>query len=156
MNKPTQAIERETTKQNFSHTTAMHLHRVTYMMDKLGERVLQDNHSLTLSQFFVLMQMIEKPVCQRELASGIGVTPAAISRHVAVLMKRGYLQRTPHESDRRYGYVEVTAAGQTAFRDAEKSLDAFFTQKYGALSSAEKADIDRALGRLMGCFNCDN
>lgn len=144
------------TTKDFAHATAVHLHRVTYMMDKLGERVLQDKHSLTLSQFFLLMQMTEQRVCQRELADALSVTPAAISRHVAVLMKRGYLERLPHESDRRYGYVALTPAGRTAFHNAEKSLNAFFTDKYSQLSAREKAEIGRSLNRLMDCFGCEN
>lgn len=125
------------------------------MMDKLGERVLQDKHDLTLSQFFVLAQMVNGRQCQRELADGLGVTPAAISRHVSVLMKRGYLERTPHDADKRYGFVEVSAAGRDVYRDAAKSLTAFFDDKYRNLTDEQKQRIDQSLSDLADCF-CKN
>ncbi len=142
----------KTTTEIFAKRTAQLIHRITFQMDKQGERVLQDKHDLTLSQFFVLMQMANGRQCQRDLAEQLGVTPAAVSRHVSLLMKRGYLQRMPHEADRRYGYLEVSEKGLDTYRAAETTLSEYFDTTYRGLSAEQKQRIDHALTDLADCF----
>jgi DNA-binding MarR family transcriptional regulator len=98
-----------TSTEIFAKRTAQLLYRITLQMNKQGERVLQEKHDLTLSQFFFLMQMINGRQCQRELADSLSVTPAAVSRQAALLMKRGYVRRIAHKDDRRYGFGGISA-----------------------------------------------
>lgn len=141
-----------TSTEIFAKRTAQLLYRITLQMNKQGERVLQEKHDLTLSQFFFLMQMINGRQCQRELADSLSVTPAAVSRQAALLMKRGYVRRIAHKDDRRYGYLEASPAGMKAFGVAESSLAQYFDTTYARLTSEQKKGIDRALVDLSECF----
>lgn len=135
----------------------MLLHRTTFLLDKAAERVLQEELHITLSQFFVLMQLAEERLCQRELATALGVTPAAVSRHVAQLTDLGYVSREANESDRRFGYVTITPVGHEAYGRARGVLKCFFAERYATVSTSEQAAIKQALQRLMGCFeDCGN
>lgn len=140
----------------FAKRTAQLVHRITLQMNKQGERVLQDKHDLTISQFFFLMQMVNGRQCQRDLADSLGVTPAAVSRQAAHLIDRGYVRRSGLDDDRRYGYLEVSPAGMAAFRSAEESLADYFDATYAGLSGEQKQKIDRALVDLAECFYQDS
>lgn len=140
----------------FTHQSAMQLHRTLYLMDKQAERVLQDRHSLTLSQFFVLAQLVRSQLCQRELAEAIGITPAAISRHVGLLVRLGLLDRQAHDSDKRFELIVITEQGRREFEAAAADLDDFFEARYKSLKPAQKQQIMDSIGSLMGCYdgNC--
>lgn len=137
----------------FTHQSAMQLHRTLYLMDKQAERILQDKHKLTLSQFFVLAQMVRGRQCQRDLADAIGITPAAISRHVSVLERAGLLERLQHDGDRRFGFLCVSARGEQEFAAAAADLDSFFETRYRSLDRAQKQQILESLTSLMGCYD---
>ena len=140
------------TTQIFSRVTAKLLHRTTFMMDKLVEAVLQETTDITLSQFLMLMQMSGGHQCQREMASALGVTPAAISRQVSQMVDLGYLKRIEHEHDRRFEFFSLTPKGKRVFAKATKSLEQDFAKVYDGLSAADRQAIHLGLTKLMGCY----
>lgn len=124
-----------------------------YQMDKMAERALAEQHQLTLSQFFVLVKIQGDEPCQRDLAESLGITPAAVSRHIATLTELGYVARTPGETDRRFDSLQLTPAGQTTFRDASKSIDKFFSEQSQSVTRDQYAQISAALAALSCCFD---
>lgn len=146
-------MKRADSKQtDFVRTTAVQMHRMIYLMDKSAERVLQDSLNLTFSKYFVLSQIVNDCHCQRDIAGLLGVTPAAISRHVAQLISDGLLERVPHEDDRRYGFVRATERGIKIHAQASQALDEFFSSRLQAIPDAEKADFAASIVRMAKCF----
>lgn len=124
-------------------------------MDKMAERALAEQHQLTLSQFFVLAKIQGGDPCQRDLADSLGITPAAVSRHIATLTELGYVAKTQGETDRRFDSIQLTSAGQTTFRDASKSIDKFFSEQSQNVTRDQYAQISAALAALSCCFDRD-
>lgn len=144
------------TSQIFNRSTAKLLHRATYLMDKAVERILQEKVGIGLSQFLTLMQMSGKQQCQRELAGALGVTPAAISRQVANMVKRGMLEKLEHEHDRRFEFLVLTAKGKRLLDRATTALEKEFTGRYEHLTEADKQGIHEALSKLMHCYESES
>lgn len=136
----------------FSKVTAKLLHRTTFMMDKFIEKLLSDQAGITLSQFLMLMQVAGGKQCQRELATALGVTPAAVSRQVAQMTAAGYIKRLSHEHDRRFEYLALTAQGRKTYERASQALESGFADVYEGLSSDEQRAIHESLSRLMQCY----
>jgi len=143
------------TTQIFTRSTAKLLHRTTFLMDKAAEKTLQDKVGIGLSQFLTLMQMSSGQHCQRELASALGVTPAAISRQVSNLIDQGFLQKIEHENDRRFEFLILSPAGKKTFAKATEVLESEFSSRYAALSVTDRRQIHDSLMKLMNCFDPD-
>lgn len=137
----------------FSYTSALQLRKIMYQMDKMAERALAEEHQLTLSQFFVLAKIHGGEPCQRDLADSLGITPAAVSRHIATLTELGYVAKTPGETDRRFDSLQLTPTGQTIFRAASKSIDKFFSEQSQSVTHDQYTQISAALAALSCCFD---
>ncbi|GGB92817.1 MarR family winged helix-turn-helix transcriptional regulator [Cellulomonas carbonis] len=66
----------------------------------------------------VLFLLSRAPLSQRELARASGVTEQTMSRIVARLERSGYVERRPHERDRRRHEVVLTPPGRTVLAEA--------------------------------------
>ena len=72
-------------------------------------------HGISQGRFAVLMTLSKaegKPLTPAQIAESIGVTRATITGLVDGLVKDGFTDRTPHESDRRKLNVKLTAKGE--------------------------------------------
>ena len=66
----------------------------------------------------VLYLLMGGPRSQRELATASGVTEQTMSRIIVRLERTGYIERLPHEHDRRRHDVVVTGPGRQALAEA--------------------------------------
>jgi DNA-binding MarR family transcriptional regulator len=55
--------------------------------------------------------------CQQALSAHLGVTPSRIVACVDDLEKRGYVERRPHQTDRRVHALHLTEAGRQLFAE---------------------------------------
>ncbi|MEI7818861.1 MAG: MarR family transcriptional regulator [bacterium] len=136
----------------FTRSTAKLLHRATYLMDKAAEKVLQKEVGIGLSQFLALMQMGSGQQCQRELSVALGVTPAAISRQVSIMIESGLLKKLEHDHDRRYEFLVLTAKGARLSERATQTLEREFGQRYAELTVNDRSQIHDSLMKLMACY----
>lgn len=83
-----------------------------------------------------------------DLARHEGVTPATLSRVVALLEEEGYAVRTTDERDRRAAFLEITDAGREVVarirRDRARVLDA----RAGGLTPQQASAVRAALDAL--------
>ena len=66
----------------------------------------------------VLYLLAGGPMSQRELAGASGVTEQTMSRIIVRLERTGYVERRPHEVDRRRHEVLLTGAGRRTLAEA--------------------------------------
>jgi DNA-binding MarR family transcriptional regulator len=66
------------------------------------------------------------------------------------LEQKGYVKRERNPDDRRAYVITLTTAGRRAQRRAERAVDAHALEFFGQLSEAERQELDRLLGRLVG------
>ncbi|MDX3583124.1 MULTISPECIES: MarR family winged helix-turn-helix transcriptional regulator [Streptomyces] len=107
---------------------------------------LYEGAPLTAPELDVLVQLrhTEGPVIARRLSENMRCSRAAVSKTLAKLEKRGFVERRPSPADRRAALVTVTAAG----RDA---VDAMFPRQLAveaALLKGLGADRDRVVEAL--------
>lgn len=96
------------------------------------------------------------PMTQRALAHALDVTPRNVSGLVDILEEAGYLERTPHPSDRRAIIVSLTPAGAELMQRTEREhaelsrtlMDAVAPRDRPAVERGIEAIADR-LGRLV-------
>lgn len=96
---------------------------------------LYEGAPLTAPELDALVQLRHAdPVIARRLADTLGCSRAAISKTLAKLEKRGFVERHPSPADRRAALVTVTPAGREA-------VDAMFPRQLGV-----EAELLKGLG----------
>ncbi|SHN32754.1 MarR family winged helix-turn-helix transcriptional regulator [Cryptosporangium aurantiacum] len=88
------------------------------------ERVLQESHGLTLSEYETLDRLTTQECDKRrmqELAETMYLSQSALSRTVSRLVKAGLVERTHCEVDRRGVFVKITDDGRQLYAEARKT-----------------------------------
>ncbi len=83
-----------------------------------------------------------------ELAERERMSPAAMSGHVEKLVGRGYVLRTPSDSDRRRVGLTLTDEGRRVLRNVRSRRTVWLAQRLSALSADELAALERAVEPL--------
>jgi DNA-binding MarR family transcriptional regulator len=91
-----------------------HLHRTALLNERLADRELTATIGVGRTQFLILRTVGESPqlaVSQQRLAEHLGLTKAAVSRHVLAAEQHGWLT-TSTERSRREHATALTVAGR--------------------------------------------
>lgn len=84
-------------------------------------RLYEAGLDITIDQWLVVKALMEKPdISQLEIAGKVFKDAASVTRIIDLLVKKNYLQRTAHSSDRRRFALEVTAQGQELMKSVAK------------------------------------
>jgi DNA-binding MarR family transcriptional regulator len=121
------------------------LPRITHWVRQEVRAVLPEE--LSLPQYRVLHAMAQGPATVSELAEWIGVTAPAMSRSVDLLVKRGWVSRTPNVRDRRELRLAMTRKGAALFSKVESALEARLDTRIRTFSEQE---LKGFLGGLKG------
>ncbi|WP_051871288.1 MarR family winged helix-turn-helix transcriptional regulator [Streptomyces sclerotialus] len=122
--------------------------RIIALFDQAVEP-LYDGAPLTAPELDVLVPLryADEPAIARRLAENMGVSRAGMSKALAKLEKRGFIERAPNPADRRAALVTVTPAGKEA-------IDALFPRQLAVEAELlaelgdDRARIVDALARL--------
>jgi MarR family transcriptional regulator for hemolysin len=85
---------------------------------------------------------------QRELAESIGIEGPTLTHHLNRMEKAGLLTRTRDPDNRRVHRVELTANGETMFRNLVSTVRRFDSTLRAGFSDRELATLIRLLARL--------
>ena len=88
------------------------------------------------------------PVRLGDLAAREGISPAALSRTVALLEARGLCTRLTDPADRRSAFVEASDAGRRVVRERRRERGAQLAAHLGALDDGERAAVQRIIAAL--------
>lgn len=87
-----------------------------------------------------------------ELAARMGVTTGSLTVLIDRLERGGFVERKPHETDRRSIRVSLTAEGERLFHEHHK-LHAQLTQEMLCVLTPEETSAFAAMiERITGCF----
>lgn len=100
----------------------LNIHRLAFMIDNITNQSLKNNNiSLSNSQYLIVKCIyIQGVTSQKEIASYLGVTPAAISRHCKVLENSGIIKISGFR--KRAYKIKLTSKGESLFVKAFKLL----------------------------------
>ncbi|NMO57366.1 MarR family transcriptional regulator [Actinoplanes sp. TBRC 11911] len=90
-------------------------------------------HGLSLSDFDILdrLRLREPGSCHMRQLVSHHVSESAVSRAVARLQERGFVERSLHPDDRRRVYVELTDAGRERHAEASATHLAVLAEHLG-------------------------
>ncbi len=85
---------------------------------------------------------------QNEISNQTQVTPANVSYVVEGLEKDGLVTRTPHETDRRSTWAQLTPEGQRVFSELAPAMTAHLSSLGAGFSEEEKRLFSSLLQRM--------
>jgi len=118
-------------------------------------RVERSEEELSLFKLIVLASLARSgAVTATDLAAREHIRPQSLTRILAFLEKKGFVERQPDGADRRRLLITVTASGMEALRLSDHQRKAWLAGAIGRrLSPAERGELVRAcrlLDRLAG------
>ncbi|HEY7876263.1 MAG TPA: MarR family transcriptional regulator [Actinomycetota bacterium] len=124
---------------------------------RLARRLRQQaGHDVTPSMLSAL-STIERlgPLTLGRLAELERVRPPTISKVVTRLEDDDLVVRTVDEVDQRVAHVTLSPRGKALVRSARSRKDAFLADRLRALSTDERAALERAVGVIEGMLEDD-
>lgn len=112
-----------------------------------------DEFQLTSQQHAVLSLIVSRPgQSPHDLATALAVTKGAISQHLGVLEREGYISRQRSDRDGRVQVLKLERRGRE-YRDSMQRFEQYTIDRYLArLSPDDIAEIVIALRKLKGAF----
>ena len=86
----------------------------------------------------------------RDIGKGAAIHKTKVSRAVQKLADRRFLTRQKAENDRRFEYLELTTAGEVAYRDLHEVACQYDARLTGRFTDQETALLRDMLKRLSG------
>lgn len=127
-------------------------YRLTYLVKQLQEALLArleditQDVGLTPRQYTALSVLVLHPgISAAVLARLTFVTPQAAHEMVTTLERKGLLERSVDEANRRQLEVRVTRRGRAVLARCDDGVDALERQVFGVLGRDERAGFRRAL-----------
>lgn len=108
---------------------------------------------LTIAQFRILMRLDHGCHSNKQLAEWVGISTAAMSRTIEVLVVKGYVQRKVAANDRREVILALTAQGKKKYEAIKEMAKLKLTPRLDELSGAELKKVHDALLILMEVFS---
>ncbi|WP_430502127.1 MarR family winged helix-turn-helix transcriptional regulator [Micromonospora trifolii] len=124
--------------------------RLTRHLRAVKERVLVDL-DLPAHEYDTLHALAGRGgrAAPSDLAADLTMAPASITARVDALLRRGFVRRIPSTVDRRRVDVELTEAGQAAWRGAMEVQGAEEHRLLGALTATERRHLSDLLRRVL-------
>lgn len=126
-------------------------HSIIEFYDKLSsweQSVVKDKHFSLAQTHTIEVLGSHGAMRMKELASRLGITTGTLTVQVDKLVNAGFVQRRPHQSDRRSILVDLTDAGQRFYREHD-DLHLSLTQDITAnLDENERAVLLKCLSKM--------
>ena len=114
------------------------INELSTALDAYADRILQARWGVTISQFTFLAVLEEgQPIDVTHLAECLGVTKAAVSKRVPVLVGKGLVQTQPDPANARRVVLTLTEAGLRLAREAGDVLESEFEDMF-----VDRPDLD--------------
>ncbi|REJ76936.1 MAG: MarR family transcriptional regulator [Acidobacteria bacterium] len=124
------------------------LRRIIRAVD-IHSKHLAQHHRLTAPQLVCLRELRSQgPISAGRLAQAVSLSPATITGIVDRMERRGLVQRTRSEQDRRQVVVQITDKGVRRTDAAPLSLNERFSRRLARLPEEVQARIDQALSQV--------
>lgn len=139
--KATDAMMIREAVQLFIHTNHAHHSEVERRTASLG--IHQNQHRMLMC----IMRMQGEP-SQRQLASEMGISPAAVTTILKSLEKEGYVTRCATDEDNRRNRVAITEKGRSKLDEAHVIFDRVDQAMFRGMSESEIRTLQGLLSRM--------
>ena len=93
------------------------------------------------------------PISQSEIAQRLGLSRASITVLIDRLVARGFVQRTPHATDRRVSQIELLPAAWQALAQIYRPIGMAVMASVDELPTASKQRLARQLDVMAATFD---
>lgn len=122
---------------------------LTNLVSSTIAEAYRQRFALSIPEWRVLAVLARSPgLSATEVAELTRMDAVAVSRAVARLAATGRLRRTTSRSDRRRSVLSASAAGMAVYREVAPLALGYENELLAALSSGERAALERALDAL--------
>jgi DNA-binding MarR family transcriptional regulator len=104
-------------------------------------------------QLRTLHMLVNGPLTFKELCAHRGVAAPTLSRSINTMVKRGWVERTPHPRDGRQLMLKVTRSGRAHFDGLVTSAHGVLAESLKSLSPQERKSIFHALELLKSTLS---
>jgi DNA-binding MarR family transcriptional regulator len=124
-----------------------YVHRVVSLLDKRGEAMFRGELGISLRQFLLLrlIGMGAEMPSQQLIAHRLGIAKSAVSRHIDIARRNGWIHVEVSAQSRRQNSLALTAAGQKLLARARTLIEHSEIQGFAGLPAA---DIDATVRTL--------
>ncbi|TCC45421.1 MarR family transcriptional regulator [Kribbella pittospori] len=127
------------------------VHRADLLSRRVADRSLAADVGIGRAMFLILDLLASgEPVSQRTIADHLGLTTAAVSRHITTGRDRGWLRAESSPASRREHEVVLTSAGHALVERGRHRRDEAGRRAAGELGGAELRRMARSLQGLCG------
>lgn len=132
------------------------LHKLSFLLDKLADRTLQDELDLSFSQLRILIAINRNSeVTQKKIACFWDMTQAAVSRQIELLIEKKLVAMHENVHNRRENHLSLTPSGEKILEDAHSLLDSKYEAIFKIVSPREREVFEDIVHRLLGEL-CEN
>src|SRR5271156_6906192 len=98
-----------------------YVHRVVSLLNKRGETMFRTELGISLRQFLLLrlIDMGAPAPSQQLIADRLGIAKSAVSRHIDIARRNGWIQVEVSAESRRRNSISLTPAGQQVLGKAK-------------------------------------
>jgi len=99
------------------------IHMIAHNLQIIAERILTKQFKIQFNRFLFLQLLDSKGnLSQQELSQLAGITPAATSKNIQTLLKKGFIKTKINPENRRKHIVILTAKGKALQQNASNIL----------------------------------
>ena len=139
-----------------AHATLDLEHFLPYRLSVLSNRVSQtianayaERFDLAITEWRVIAILGRHPgISANGVAERTAMDKVAVSRAIARLLERGFVQRDIHDNDRRRSVLELSEAGYRIYDEVVPLALGYERRLLASLEPAEAAMLDRVVGKL--------
>lgn len=110
---------------------------------------------LSIPHFRIMRSIIRGRTLVSEIAQHHGVSQPSMSRSVDALVRRGFIERSRQESDRRQAPLALTRKGKVLMNKIIKSTESRLSRRIRALSTQRQKMLLSALSSLEDFFSIE-
>lgn len=99
--------------------------------------------------FSCLFTLADQPMRSGELAEHLLADPSTVSRHIAALVRLGYVRREADPRDGRATILVLTESGREQVRAVREHRKQVFDEMLGDFTNEEVAGLTRLMGRVV-------
>jgi MarR family transcriptional regulator for hemolysin len=115
--------------------------------------IRQSGLDITIDQWLVLKTILDHPdLTQKEIAAIVFKDYASITRIIDLLVKRGYLRRSPHPADKRQHQLDLTTLGKGVYSELVPIIASNRQTALEGISEEEVQVLQKLLQRIT--HNC--
>lgn len=133
------------------------LHQMYFLMGKRLEKKFLDAKFFTFSQFWVIHCILvcahDSENSQAEIAKGMFVSEATISKHIEKLQKLKFLKSEIDPKSRRRHILKVTEKGKVVYEKAQKVLNQELEKIFYKIKESDKKIILKNFVQILENIN---